>query len=167
MSEEIKMSDVFELPICRDANALVSSESTCYLSSFGCNDRVRGAIAKYAAHAINVHDKNQETIAQLKTERDKTISVMSKSWQHEPHGDELIYNHTKTLLDSIERKDETITKQAEEIKSEIVNSNKTYTEIKEELNSPLIEYNLSELKGVKKHSVKTTTQSHIKKPKPF
>lgn len=59
---------------------------------------------------------DEEIITKLTAERDKAISLMSKSWQHEPHGDELIYNHTKTLIDSIERKREAITKQAERIK---------------------------------------------------
>ena len=40
---------------------------------------------------------------------------MSKSWQVKPHSDDLIYRHTKTLLDVIERGKETIAQQEERI----------------------------------------------------
>lgn len=113
MSEEMKMSDVFGLPlvVCRANPSMITAKPTYkgkvdyHQATLRSNHEVH---VIYGAHAINVHDANQETITKLTTERDKTISLMSQSWQHEPQGEELIYNHTKTLLEVIERGKERI-----------------------------------------------------------
>ena len=69
MSEEMKMSDVFELPMMVDGHSAESQPSiptgsvTEVVSDIECDS---GRDAKYVAHAINNHDRLTEENAALK-----------------------------------------------------------------------------------------------------
>lgn len=84
MSNELRMSDVFELPVVERNDSIFHNKTSGGIV-FEFEIQIGGHSAKHVEHAINNHDSMQDQITQLEKELAelRPIAAQAKQWRDE------------------------------------------------------------------------------------